>query len=47
MRVEAQLGKKREIKLQVTLHKAEKMIEEKITLDIIFQSFISSRESAQ
>lgn len=38
MRVEAQLGKERETRLQVTLHKAEKMIEEKITLDIIFKA---------
>lgn len=38
MRAEAQLGKKRETNLQVTLHKAEKMIEEQITLEIIFKA---------
>lgn len=31
-------GKKRETKLQITLHRAEKMIEEKIKLDIIFKA---------
>lgn len=38
MRVEAQLGKKKETKIQVRLHKGEnKISEEKITLEIILK----------